>query len=86
MMNERFVIGQWNAVCDQCGFEYKSSQLRLQWNNLRTCCGPGTNGCWEPRHPQEMMRGKRDEQAPPWVRPQPPDRELAVNEVQPEDL
>jgi hypothetical protein len=78
--------GQWDADCDQCGFTYKARQLRLQWNNLRTCSGPGTNECWEPRHPQEFVRGKKDQQAPPWVRPEGPEITLAVNEVTPEDL
>jgi hypothetical protein len=81
-----YVKGQWNAVCDQCGFEYKSNQLRMQWNMLRCCSGPGTNECWEPRHPQELMKGRRDSQAPAWVRPPPPDIELTVNQVRPEDL
>ena len=81
-----YVKGQWNAICDCCGFEYKSGQLRLQWNNLRTCIGPGTNGCWEPRHPQEAMRGKRDDQSLPWARPEPPEVTLGTNEVRAEDL
>lgn len=65
--------GAWNAVCDRCGMEYKSTQLRLEWNGLRTCCGPSTNGCWEPRHPQEFVRGKKDKQTPEWTRPEAED-------------
>lgn len=86
MAGERFVLGKWKAVCDQCGAEYLSDQLSLQWNNLRTCRGPGTHNCWEPRHPQETLRGKRDNQAPAWARPVPPEIELTTNQVQPEDL
>lgn len=37
------------------------------------CDGPGTNYCWEPRHPQDFVRGVKDKQTPPWVRPEPPD-------------
>lgn len=65
--------GQWNAICDRCGFKYKARQLRLEWNGLRTCCGAGTTNCWEPRHPQDFVKGKADRQAPPWVRPEPAD-------------
>lgn len=79
-----FQKGKWNVICDRCGSEYKSDQLRLEWTNLRVCCGPGTNGCWEPRHPQDMVKGKADRQAPPWVRPEPP--EVEVGQVDPEDL
>lgn len=81
-----YVKGQWNAICDQCGFEYKSAQIRLQWNGLRTCCGPDTNGCWEPRHPQEFVKGKADKQAPPWTRPEPPEINVGPGDVKAEDL
>jgi hypothetical protein len=68
-----FEPGTWNAICDRCGFKYKARQLRLEWTNFRVCSGPGTNGCWEPKHPQEKVRGKADHQAVPWTRPEPPD-------------
>ena len=81
-----FTKGQWAVICDRCGFEYKSVQLRQQWNNLRCCSGPGTNECWEARNQQESVRGKRDDQMPSWVRPVPPEVTLSANEVTPEDL
>jgi len=81
-----FAKGQWNAICDRCGGKYKSDKLRLEWTNLRTCHGHGTNGCWEPRNQQEMVRGKPDRQAPPWVRPAPDPIELQPGDVTPEDL
>lgn len=60
----RFEIGQWKAVCDRCGLDFKARELRLEWTNLRVC-----GDCWEPRHPQDMLKGKADRQAPPWTRP-----------------
>lgn len=68
-----FKSGQWNAICDRCGFEYKSAKLRREWTGIMACSGPGTNGCYEPRHPQDMVRGRKDKQAPQWVRPEPDD-------------
>lgn len=68
-----YVAGQWNAVCDRCGFEYKSGKLRKEWTGLMVCSGPATNNCWEQRHPQDFVSGKADRQAPPWVRPEPAD-------------
>lgn len=65
--------GSWNCICDRCGFKYKAEQIRMEWNGLRVCSGKGTNDCWEPRHPQDFVRGKRDQQAPPWVRPEASD-------------
>ena len=35
------------AVCDRCGFKYKYTQLRKEWQGLRTC-----NDCWSMKHPQ----------------------------------
>lgn len=59
-----YAHGQWNAICDRCGFKFKSSQIRKEWNGLRTC-----RACWEPRHPLDFVRGKPDSQTVPWSRP-----------------
>lgn len=88
-MESRFERGQWNAVCDRCGFEYKARQLQLEWNGLRTCKGASTNNCWEPRHPQEYVKGVADRQNPPWTRPEPPDIDVSDgsgNEITRDDL
>lgn len=61
----RYEAGAWLAICDRCGLERKSHQLRQEWTGLRVC-----SECWEPRHPQETLRGREDRQAPPWVRPE----------------
>lgn len=61
--------GEWLVICDRCGFRYYSSQLQKEWTGLYTCKGPGTIGCWEPRHPQDFVRGVMDNQNVPWKRP-----------------
>lgn len=84
-----FVKGRWNAICDRCGFKYKSNQLRQEWTGLRVCSGGGTNDCFEQRHPQDFVRGKADRQAPPWARPEPPEIDVSIgsgNEVSESDL
>lgn len=68
-----FVSGQHNAVCQRCGFEYKSGQMTREWTGLWVCRGGTTNDCWEVRHPQESVRGRVDKQAPRWTSPEPPD-------------
>ena len=35
------------AICDRCGFRYKYTQLREEWNGFRVC-----SECFEPKHPQ----------------------------------
>lgn len=72
--------------CDRCGWRYHASQVRKEWTGLQTCEGPGTNGCWEPRHPQDKVRGKPDRQSFPDPRPEATDTFLAVGDVTPNDL
>ena len=60
--------GAWKAICDVCGREYKSYQLTMRWDGLMVC-----QGDWEPRHPQDFVRGVADKIAPPWTRPEPED-------------
>ncbi len=84
-----FVPGAWRAQCDRCGFRYKNRQLRKEWTGLRVCYGPGTGNCWEPRHPQDFVKGRKDRQAPAWVRPDVDGPDVSVgsgNEVSPDDL
>ena len=71
--SNHYVHGQWNAVCDRCGFKYKSGKLALEWTGLRVCRGAGTNNCWEQRNPQDFVKGRADNQSPPWTRPEPDD-------------
>ena len=51
-----FKPGCWNVICDRCGFEYKSDELRKEWNGLMVC-----KPCWEPRHPMDLMRARQEQ-------------------------
>lgn len=73
--------GQWNAICQRCGFKHKSSEIRLEWTGLRVC-----GKCHETRHPQDMLEAKEDRQAPPWVSPEATDNFVATNEITRDDL
>lgn len=64
--NPYYTPGDWNAICDRCGRAFKASQMRKTWDNLYTC-----RPCWEPRHPQDFVKGKQERPMPPWVRPRP---------------
>lgn len=61
-----FAPGQHNFICDQCGFKLKSNDKRKQWDGLIVC-----SKCYDPRHPQDFVRGKRDRQSVPNPRPDP---------------
>lgn len=64
MSNNYYVHGAWNAICDGCGFKYKSIELRKQWDGFMMC-----KDCFEMRHPLDLIKAPRPEQAPPWTRP-----------------
>lgn len=61
-------LGDWNAVCYQCGRKFKASELRRHWQGYYVC-----DKHWEPRHPQDFVRGVQDIQTPPWAQPMPAD-------------
>ena len=50
-----YAPGDHNAICDQCGFKYKMSKLKTQWDSLITC-----PTCFDYRNPQEFVKGVLD--------------------------
>jgi len=65
-LRDHFVIGTWNCTCDRCGQKRKAYELRREWDGIMTC-----KRCWEPRQPQDFVRGVADDQSAPWTRPDP---------------
>lgn len=66
-------LGDWNAVCYQCGLKFKASDLIRHWQGYWVC-----SDCFEPRHPQDFVRGIHDEQTPPWTQPEAEDTFVPV--------
>lgn len=64
--NDYYASGDWNAVCYECGRKFKASQLKRHWQGYYVCAKH-----WEPRHPQDFVRGVQDVQTPPWTQPMP---------------
>lgn len=60
--------GAWKAICDQCGREFRAYLLNKRWDGLMVCPGD-----WEPRQPQDFVRGVADKIVPPWTRPEQED-------------
>jgi hypothetical protein len=65
---EKYIHGAWNVICDRCGFKFKNFQCKMEWTGFFVC-----EKCWEPRHPQEFLRGVTDNQSVPISRPEPTD-------------
>lgn len=76
-----YQIGDYNVLCDRCGAKFKASECKLEWDNFFVC-----SHCWEPRQPQDFVRGLKDDQVVPIARLRPPVTFLATNEVTPGDL
>lgn len=57
--------GSWLAICDRCGFRFKSDELTKEWTNLMVC-----RDCWEPRHPQTYLKVPPEKISVPWARPE----------------
>lgn len=60
----RYVPGDWNAVCYECGRKRKASELRKHWQGYYVCPEH-----WEARHPQDFTRAVIETQTPPWTQP-----------------
>ena len=60
-----YTRGQWLVICEACGRKYKNTELRQRWDGFMVC-----EDDWEPRQPQDFVRGVADYQAPPWTRPE----------------
>ncbi len=61
-------LGDWNAVCFECGRKRKASQLKKHWQGYFVCPEH-----WEIRQPQDFVRAVPDVQTPPWTQPMPAD-------------
>lgn len=57
-MKDNYKHGDYNVICDRSGFKCKASETRKEWNGLRV-----RKDFWEPRHPQDKIRGRVDKQS-----------------------
>ena len=63
-------------MCEVCGFVFHSDKKRVMWNGLVV-----DPKCYEVRHPQDFIRGKKDQQAVDNPAPEPGNILLAVTSV-----
>jgi hypothetical protein len=59
-------LGDWNALCYECGRKRKASTLVRHWQGYYVCPEH-----WEPRQTQDFVRAVPDIQTPPWAQPPP---------------
>lgn len=58
-------LGTWNAQCYRCGAKRKANTLVKQWQGYYVCPEH-----FEPRQPQDFVRGVPDRPNVPWDQPQ----------------
>ncbi len=63
-----YKAGNWNAICDVCGFKFKATEMKKRWDGLMVC-----EKDYELDHPQKYLRVREDKTSVPWVRNRPPD-------------
>jgi len=60
--------GDWLAICEVCGRKMKATRLKKRWDGLLVCSED-----WEPRQPQDFVRGVPEHVAPPFTNPESAD-------------
>ena len=73
--------GDYNVICDVCGFKIKRSKALKRWDGAIVC-----KDDWEPRHPQDKIKAIKEKQTVKDARPEPEYRFLSANEIKPSDL
>lgn len=74
--------GDWNVLCDVCGFQFKASEVRKRWDGLMVC-----RADWETQHPQDKPEIPRTERnRVTFARPEPDPKFLAIGEATAEKL
>jgi hypothetical protein len=64
MRRQGYRPGDHKIVCDRTGFTVWASETTREWTGAVV-----RGGSYEPRHPQDFVRAKRDQQAVPDPRP-----------------
>jgi hypothetical protein len=68
---DSYIPGDWYLVCDECGLDFRRSDMRKRWDNAWVC-----EKDWEPKHPQEFVRGIAEKIRVPIARPVPEDNNM----------
>jgi UDP-N-acetylenolpyruvoylglucosamine reductase len=75
MSNDNFVLGDSNAICDECGWKYKRSQLKKRWDGLLVCAKD-----YEERHEQDSIKIRPERNNVKDARTEPSPHYVAIGE------
>jgi hypothetical protein len=74
-------VAEGHFRCDRCGLERPLWQRRKEWTGKHVC-----RECFDHRHPQDFVRGVRDDRPIIGASPEPAPYFLSTNEVSADDL
>jgi len=75
VMGDVYLPGGFKRECDRCGFEFRHWDTVKEWTGLFVC-----RECYDPRHPQDYVRGRRNPQRVTDPRPEMADMFIAGSE------
>lgn len=64
------------ALCDKCGWKFRAYDLTKDWDGQLVC-----RADYDGRHPQDTVRGRKDNQIPEVSNPEGTDVFLGDNDV-----
>lgn len=68
-MKTYYKPGTWNCICQLCGRQFKSDEVRKRWDGLIVC-----KNDWEERHILDFLRTRPDgSSSVPFTSPEPTD-------------
>lgn len=68
LANTYYKQGEWNMICQSCGFKKKSGELKKRWDGLWVCADE-----WETRHPQDFIKTPNEDTSVPYTAPEQAD-------------
>lgn len=77
--DKHYIPGSFYRICERSGFKVRSFDTRKEWTGLIV-----RSQSWEPRQPQDFVKGVRDDQAVPDPRPRQVDQFISQNTNEPE--
>ena len=70
---EEYTPGAWAAICDICGWKFKSHELKKRWDGKMVC-----DEDFEARHPSDFIRHRNRELTVPYIAPESTDTFISV--------
>lgn len=72
-MSNYYKPGTWNVICQLCGREFKSDEIRKRWDGLMVCSSD-----YETRHILDFIRTPPDRSSVPYTSPEPADNFINI--------